>query len=291
MEIVHGTGGFYAGETPRLYAWELDGAAVQPGWPVNTSAIGRIMGSPALADLDGDEVPEVVVTTRMPDGSLHYLAAYRGNGTQVFTPVVVRELFGNSLSAGDPVVGDVFDGGASDDDPEILVPTNSEIAVFSKTGARLTDIDGFDNEPGPPSLNGQFTVNNVAVADLESGVSDGQIEILMVSAQPFTPPPQATNTVVHVWTPVDRATEPQWGQFRHDPRHLGVAADCDVLLENQTVFGLTEVTSCGIIRVQDVTVSGSGILTLEASDQVVLGGSGTEFQLDPGGSLRVRTGS
>jgi hypothetical protein len=284
-EIVHGTGSFYSGDTPRLYAWELDGTAVS-GWPVNTTTIGRILGSPALADLNGDGVPEVVVTAVKTVGSLHYVAAYYGNGSQVFQQEV-RDFFGNSLSAGDPMVGDVFDGGANDDDPEILVPTNTEVAVFSATGARLTEIDNFPDDPLVPNLFGQFSVNNVAVADLESGASDGKIEIIMVSADPF---PQATSTVVHVWTPVERATQPQWGQFRHDPRHLGVDADCDVVLENQAVPGFLEVESCDRIRVEDVTVTGSGDLVLVAPDSVVLGASGTAFSVESGGTVRVRTG-
>ena len=286
-EIVHGTGGFFSGDLLRLYAWELDGSQHGPGWPITITGIGRVQGSPALADLDDDGELEVIVTAVKTIGSLHYVAAYYGDdGTQVFQQEV-RDFFAQSLSAGDPVVGDVFDGGASNGDPEILVPTNAEIAVFTKAGARLTDIDGFANEPGPPSLNGQFSVNNVAIADLETTDSDNKIEIVMVSATPFENP---QNTVVHAWNPVLRAPEPEWGQFRHDARHFGVAADCDVLFENQTVSSQTEIGSCGVIRVQDVDVSPSGDLILEAADAVLLGAGGGDFAVKNGATLKVRVG-
>jgi hypothetical protein len=44
-EIVHGTGGFYTGDTPRLYAWELDGSQQRESdasrgrrrWPTSTT--------------------------------------------------------------------------------------------------------------------------------------------------------------------------------------------------------------------------------------------------------------
>ena len=289
-EIVHGTGGFYAGDTPRLYAWELDGSQHGPGWPIDITGIGRVKGSPALADLDDDGELEVIVTAAKTVGSLHYVAAYYGDdGTQVFQQEV-RDFFGSSFSAGDPVVGDVFDGGASNLDPEILVPTNAEIAVFTKAGARLTDIDGFANEPGPPSLNGQFSVNNVAIADLETTDSDDKVEIIMVSASPFSPPPQATHTIVHAWNPVLRNPEPEWGQFRHDARHFGVAADCDVLFENQTVSSQTEIGSCGVIRVRNVDVSPSGDLILEAADAVLLGAGGGDLAVKNGATLKVRVG-
>ena len=212
-EIVHGTGAFFPNRLERVYAWKCDGSAV-PGWPVTIS--GQSYTSPALVNLDADPALEVVVTAdNSHSSSVFHLYAFNGDGSQVFSPVVVKGFFGESLSAGDPVVGDVL----GDTNLEILVPTNGEIAIFSKTGVQLTENDDFPDDP-PVNLATQDSVSAAVVTDLETDGSDGKIEVLTVSARDF---PTQTVTVVHVWNPINRTSAPPWGMFRQSPDRRGLA--------------------------------------------------------------------
>ncbi|HVS00715.1 MAG TPA: VCBS repeat-containing protein [Thermoanaerobaculia bacterium] len=207
-EIVHGTGSFWPNGTERVYAWKCDGSAV-PGWPVAIQ--GQVITSPALANLDADAALEVVVTANNTRSSSTFrLYAFNGTGTQVWAPVVPKDFFGQTLSAGEPVIADVL----GDTGLEILLPTNGEVAVFNaSTGAQLT-------EDGPPytsqkiSFVTQWSLSNVAVTDLETDGSDGKIEVIAVSAESLSFPTPPANTVVHVWNPVLRTSTPPWGAFR-----------------------------------------------------------------------------
>lgn len=212
-EIIHGTGTFFSGRQQKVYAWKCDGTPV-PGWPV--SVTGQVSTSPALADLDGDGIPEVVVTAdnTSPSTAFH-LYAFKGNGTQLFAPVVVKDFFGQSLSAGEPVIADVL----GDTNLEILVPTNGEVAIFDKTGNELTETDNFPDDPTKPNLMTQDSLTGVTVTDLETDGAGNQIEVIAVSGQPF---PNHTTTTVYAWNPVNRTSTPPWGQFRQNPKRTGV---------------------------------------------------------------------
>jgi hypothetical protein len=220
-EIVHGTGNFFTdannGSQPApqhlLYAWNCDGSAVA-GFPVAIS--GQVVTAPALANIDGDPQLEIVASTDNSGASGKYeLYAFNGDGSKIFGPVVIKDFYGNSLSAADPMIADVM----GDTALEILVPTNSEVAVFSTAGVQLT-------EEGPPytaqkiSFNTESGLGAVAVTDLETNGAGSQIEMIAVSAGPFG---SWTNTVVHVWNPIARTSTPPWGFFRQDERRRGVA--------------------------------------------------------------------
>jgi hypothetical protein len=220
-EIVHGTGSFFTDANngpappplPRVYAWNCDGSAVA-GWPVATS--GQVITSPALANLDGDAPLEVVVTDSDPPGGAveNRVYAFNGNGSQIFSTVVLS-FFNVSTNAGEPIVADVL---GADSAPEILVPIGGEVAVFTSAGARLTETNDFPDDPAPNFMT-QDDVTGVAVTDLETNGAGSQIEVIVVSGQFF---PNQTQTVVHVWNPVARATVPLWGFFRQNERRLGV---------------------------------------------------------------------
>jgi hypothetical protein len=219
-EIVHGTGAFWGSPgipgnpTEAVYAWECDGSAV-PGWPVAIQ--GQAGSSPALANLDADAALEVAITADNTESSSTFrLYAFNGNGTQLFAPVVPKGFQGETLSAGEPVIADVL----GDTALEILVPTNAEVAVFSATGTQLTE-DGPSYANQKVSFATQYSLSNVAVTDLETDGAGNQIEVIAVSAEPF---PSATDTVVHVWNPVNRTSTPPWGFFRGpSERRTGVA--------------------------------------------------------------------
>lgn len=210
-EIVHGTGRFFQGVSRRVYAWNCDGTVVD-GWPVTVD--GQVETSPALGDLTGDGVPEVIFTddNSGSSGTFH-LYAYRGDGSELFSLVPVP-FSGVTNSAKDPVVADVL----GDTEPEILVPVNSEVVVVSADGVQLTE-DGPDYSNQKISLYTETALAAVAVGDLEIGGSDDRIEVLAISATPF---PDATDTKVYVWNPVERTSVPPWGDFGQSPQRRAV---------------------------------------------------------------------
>lgn len=215
-EIVIGTGNFFTGRGHKVYAHHCDGSPVL-GWPVNVD--GQVVTAPALGDLDGDGIPEIIVTDDKsgPSGTNH-VYAFGGTGSPFWSqlpgqPVGGRQpkdFFGQTLGAGDPIVADILNGA----EPEVLVPSNGEICVFSNTGAQLTD-DG-TKVAGRFTFNIGGSVGGVAVDDFES---DGAaVEVVAIAGSPF---PTYANSLVFVWNPKATGVLP-WGQFRHDAKHTGV---------------------------------------------------------------------
>jgi FG-GAP-like repeat len=207
-EIVVGTGRYWPNGTHQVYSFECDGSPT-PGWPVATD--GQVATAPALGDLDGDGIPEVVVTDddSGPSGTFA-VYAFRGNGTRIFR-TVPRDFWGSTLDAADPVIADVL----GDSGNEILVPTNGEVCVLSGTGVQLTHHTAF-NPSNLPSFATDYSLFNATVADFEM---DGTaIELVAVSGTPF---PSATDVKVWVWNPKATGTVP-WGAFHQNAQRIGV---------------------------------------------------------------------
>src|SRR5262249_24655042 len=168
---------------------------------------------PALADLDGDGILDVIVTDYTADMPApvppEHVYAFKGSGTLLWK-TQPKDYFGNTLSAGDPVVADVL----GDGNPEVLFSTNSEICVLSRTGVQLTD-DG-THKPGAFSFYTTSAVSGPAVDDMESdGVA---VEVVAISGSPF---PAATDTQVYVWNPKPPGVLP-WSMFRQNHFRTGL---------------------------------------------------------------------
>jgi len=206
-EIVVGTGRFWPNRAHRVYAFHCDGTTVA-GWPVSTD--GQVSTSPALADLDGNGIPEVIVTDDNTGPSATYAVyAFNGNGARRFR-AVPKDFFGMTLSAGEPVVADIL----GDGNVEILVPTNGEICVLSNAGVQLSD-DG--SHTGAYSFAAATSLSNAAAEDLDS---DGKVEVVAVSATPF---PSATDAEVWVWNPKPgTAGARPWPVFRQNATRRGI---------------------------------------------------------------------
>jgi hypothetical protein len=203
-EIVHGTGNFFQGATKAVYAYECDGSNV-PGWPVPLSGQTQFGSSIALANLDGDAALEVVLSV----DTTFQVYAIKGNGGVIFAKAP-KAFAGVSVNAGSPIVADVLGGTSA---PEILVPTNTDAAVFDAAGNQLTD---GGTHGGQPSFYTDTTLTNISVGDLDG---DGSIDVVAVSGTPF---PSGANTEVRVWNPIARNTAPLWGQYRQNERRTGV---------------------------------------------------------------------
>lgn len=99
LEIVVGAGDLFKGTGGSAYAWHHDGQAVQ-GWPI--AAAGPIMASPVVADINGDQIQEIL----MPDNSIRILGP---NGDVNATLVIHWPAFFVS-----PAVGDTDGDGRAD---------------------------------------------------------------------------------------------------------------------------------------------------------------------------------
>jgi hypothetical protein len=176
LEIVQ------AGWDGRLHAWHADGGEV-PGWPVTVAdppapASGmvaiddaKIDATPAVADLDGDGKPEIVVRSQHSESKgagiqafgANYAYAYHADGSAVAGwPVRLPSLvtyYGSAQefiteAANSPVVADV-DGDGKDE-----VATGPSFAATSLVGGdgKIRSTYGPLNNPALGLLNGDTNV-------------------------------------------------------------------------------------------------------------------------------------
>ncbi len=254
-KIVFGTGTYYGNPAPcgsgilplrkrAIYALRCNGQLL-PGFGVAGMLTGEVKTSPALADLDGDGVLDVVVTDLdCSTGTARNFNVYAFKGTGVLLWKTNPKAYsGVNLSAGEPVVGDVL----GDSKLEVLVPTTSEICVLSSTGAQLTDA-------GPPHGPGEYSLYMPSSATSATLAVDGGV--LNVAAAAATAPFPSGSTQLYAWT-TPKSTSGAWGSYRRDASRLAVApnaGNCAPRVPVATTFH--PLTPC---RVLDTRV-GSGPL-------------------------------
>ncbi len=209
LEIVVGTGTYWPNGSHKVYAFEPDGTYAA-GWPVSVD--GQVSTSPALADINGDGNPEVIVTDDMssPSTAFH-VYAFQGNGTLLWK-TAPKNYFGTSnVSAGDPLVADVIgDGGL-----EVLDTNNTELSVLdAANGTQLSD-DG-------THFAGSFSFFTPA-ADRGGETLDWEADGVAVEVVAISSPHSSdtSDTEVFVWNPKVPTTWP-WGTYHQNARHTGL---------------------------------------------------------------------
>jgi hypothetical protein len=167
-EIVVGTGVSSSPAEKYLYAFRRDGSTL-PGWPVALNAHGAT--SPALGDLNGDGVLDIVMTDETG-----WVYALRGTGAALSGfPMLPKAYTGASaVTSSGPVIAQV---GANN--PAILVgAVGWDVTIISKTGTQISD----DGTHGGKLI--YSTGNSVAgpiVADLDG---TGQ-QTIIAASQPY----------------------------------------------------------------------------------------------------------
>jgi hypothetical protein len=215
-KIVFGTGTYWGNPAPcgsglgplrkrAIYALRCNGQLL-PGFGAAGMTSGEVTTSPALADLDGDGVLDIVVTDMdCSTGSAQNFNVYAFKGTgALLWKTNPKAYAGVNLSAGQPVVADVL----GDSKPEVLVPTNSEICVLSNTGVQLTDA-------GSPHNAGEFSLYMpTAASSATLTVTGGVLNVAAASS--------VSGTVnLYAWT-TPKATAPVWGSYRRDAARVAV---------------------------------------------------------------------
>jgi hypothetical protein len=193
-----------------------------------------VMGSPALADINGDGVLDIIVGSMglgWVDGSGEGGTLYAWSGAPGFPLLWSRKpksFFGlaNVRIPSSPVAADLNGDGY----PEIAIGYVGEIAVFDHNGNQLTQTNGTVRANIPTLWLGRSTVNNSpAIGDINH---DGTLDIVAAGSYCGTSPNICDNVGhVRAWSAsvlgllippaAGRAAQSRldWPMFRGDPTH------------------------------------------------------------------------
>ena len=174
----------------KVWAFHLDDGSDVPGWPRSTSDTTLV--SPALGDVDGDGVLEVVAGSHD-----HNVYVWNGDGSLLWRSAPRFGHFGTSRVTGSPIIADLDGDGDQD------------IAVGSDTG--MAFLDGRNGSPLHMSVYGQSHEAAAAV-----GFINGSRHIVFTS---FNTPGEYT--VVSAYRLPATSAEDAWPMFRHSAERRG----------------------------------------------------------------------
>jgi len=164
-DIVVGSNG------SRLYAWHADGTEVRDG-DANPATdgvlfvpVGTVISSPAIADLDGDHVPEIIFGT-----SAGRVYAMHANGAMLpGWPFTATGLFSSS-----PAIGDLT---AAPGKEVVIASSNDSVYVLTTAGARAPGWPRFvELTPG----NGR--TGSPVLAPLRRNLGDPTLQVIVAGA-------------------------------------------------------------------------------------------------------------
>jgi hypothetical protein len=191
-----------------MNAWHHTGQPVA-GWP--RALTHNAFGSPALANLDADSHPEVIVNTE--DG---YVYALNGDGSNVpgwpVLPYTPADTNGNTVSfptMASPIATDLDGDGV----PEVVLPSNWELVVWNVHGQQISR-QGFPYQGDPWILDTQYSLGSTAsVGDIDG---DGLNEIVTAGGLSG-----GTQGAIYGWdltSPTSPETMP-WPAFRRNAKN------------------------------------------------------------------------
>ena len=137
VTLANGDKGIFAGiglnesnpgaiEDGRIFGWDATTGQILPGWPVSTgqniSGFTGVIGPLAVADLNGDGVPEIIATSFS-----HFITAYKLDGS-----ILWRYDNDDTIISG-PVVGDI----GRDGKPEVIFGGDSSANGFFQAGGLI----------------------------------------------------------------------------------------------------------------------------------------------------------
>jgi hypothetical protein len=230
LDIAVGTGQAFPGKGYYVTSMHLDLSrplteALVTNW--QTPVAGRTFSSPALGDLNGDGVLDVVMIVKAGDfgappgpgaSNGSYVYAMRGDNGAVLwqTHTCNNDSVGRSFPvSASPVLADITGDGL----PEVIFPHAWEIAVLNPDGSYYTQVNrsnGCTDTSGSALYagNGSFSAS-VAVGDL---TQDGSAEI--VAPGWWDEGSGSKQGVLYVWTGHPTLGN-AWPMFHHDARHTG----------------------------------------------------------------------
>ncbi len=212
-------GNNHLGVGEYINAWDRFGSELE-GWPVGIPGT-YAFASPALGDLDGDGVLDVVINTQDPEdtegGEVHALSGdgsvLAGWPVRPVTPAGPDSTVSYQTPAS-PIIADI----TGDMVPEVILASNWELVVWDASGNQLS-MDGWPPGPGEFNLQTSYTVaSSPAVADLDG---DGDVELIVAGAGS-----NGTSGTIYAWD-FSSLNDPSehWPAFRRDQHnHAFVSA-------------------------------------------------------------------
>lgn len=184
----------------KVFAWHLDDGSPLPGFPVSTG--GTVMASPALGDVDGDGLAEVVVGSY--DG---YVYAWNGDGSIQWKVLPDWAHLPASRMIGQPIIADLDGDGGQD----VAVGSGAGMAfIDGRTGASLDSFLRWDFRAG-------FAWSYESAPAV--GILNGRKSIVLSGFNT----PNRNGFVAAYDLPASNAVD-DWPMFHRDARRTGATA-------------------------------------------------------------------